>query len=145
MIIKSWFGLEYDSNNSLGFEFRANDTSTNPKARMHASGTTILSTPDDNVGTGNWQMLTLRVRDGYASAYVDGVLDGSTAWFHPGKNLITGASLGRSITASGPNTTVDEATFSTVARSADWLSASYQNQKPNSTYLNFEVLSVPSV
>jgi 3D (Asp-Asp-Asp) domain-containing protein len=139
---KSWLGLEYDSNNSLGFEFRANDASP-PLARMFASGSTILSTPDDNVGTGNWQMLTLRVKDGYASAYVDGVLDGSTAWFHPGKNLITGTSLGRSITASGPNTTVDEATFSTVARSADWLSASFHNQKPNSTYVNFGSLVGP--
>ena len=83
---KSWFGLEYDSNDSLGFELRANDTSP-PLARMHASGTTILSTPDDNVGTGNWQMLTLRVRDGNASVYVDGVLDGSTSWFHPEKSL----------------------------------------------------------
>jgi hypothetical protein len=139
---KSWLGLEYDSNNSLGIEFRANDASP-PLARMFASGSTILSTPDDNVGTGNWQMLTLRVKDGYASAYIDGVLDGSTAWFHPGKNLLTGASLGRSITASGPNTTVDEATFSTVARSADWLSASFHNQKPNSTYVNFGSLVGP--
>ena len=139
---KSWLGLEYDSNNSLGIEFRANDASP-PLARMFASGSTILSTPDDNVGTGNWQMLTLRIRDGYASTYVDGVLDGSTAWFHPGKNLITGTSLGRSITASGPNTTVDEATFSTVARSADWLSASFHNQKPNSAYLNFGSLVGP--
>ena len=134
--------MEYDSNNSLGIEFRANDASP-PLARMFASGSTILSTPDDNVGTGNWQMLTLRIRDGYASTYVDGVLDGSTAWFHPGKNLITGTSLGRSITASGPNTTVDEATFSTVARSADWLSASFHNQKPNSAYLNFGSLVGP--
>src|SRR6056300_36116 len=42
-----------------------------------------------------------------------------------------------------PNFTFDEATFSTVARSATWLNASYDNQKPSSTYLNFGTLVGP--
>ena len=39
--------------------------------------------------------------------------------------------------------TFDEATFSTIPRTADWLSASYNNQKPSSTYLNFGNLVGP--
>ena len=134
--------MEYDSNDLLGIELRAKGASDS-LALSYANGTSILSTPDDNVSTGNWQMLTVRIKDGNASVYVDGVQDENATWFHPGKNLITGASLGRAITASGPNTTVDEATFSTVARSADWLFASYHNQKANSAYLNFGNLVGP--
>ena len=85
-------------------------------------------------------MLTLKIKKGYASVYVDGTLDGTASWFHPGRKSITGLGLGRGIIGTynnGPDCTVDEATFSTVGRSAAWLSASYHNQKPNSTYVNF--------
>ena len=139
-----WFGLEYDSNNSDSVRLEANNASP-PKANGFGQGLSITN-PNDNVGSGNWQMLTLRIKDGYASIYVDGVLDGSSSWFHPGKNKITGLGVGRGIIGNhngGPNPTVDEATFSNVGRSADWLSASYHNQKPNSTYLNFGNLVGP--
>ena len=63
---KYWFGLEYDSNNSKGIGIRTNDTSP-PNVRAVANGTTIIGTPNDNVGSGNWQMLSLKVKDGYAS------------------------------------------------------------------------------
>ena len=99
---------------------------------------------DDNVGTGNWQMLTLTLSKGYASVYVDGVLDGTNKFYFPGKKIITGLSIGRGFGNNhGPNTTIDEATFAKVGRSSEWISASYQNQKPNSTYLNFGTLVGP--
>ena len=141
---REWFGLEYDSNNSDSVRLEANNASP-PKANAYGNGLSITN-PNDNVGTGNWQMLILRIKDGYASIYVDGTLDGSASWFHPGRNLITGLGLGRGILGpynGGPDCTVDEATFSTVARSADWLSASFHNQKPNSAYLNFGSLVGP--
>ena len=139
---KYWFGLEYDSNNSKGIGIRTNDTSP-PNVRAVANGTTIIATPNDNVGSGNWQMLSLTVKDGYASLYVDGSLDGTAAWFHPGKNAISGLSLARGITSAGPDATIDEATFSKVARTSNWLTASFNNQKPNSAYLNFGNLLGP--
>ena len=88
-------------------------------------------------------MLTLVVKNGYASLYVDGILDGSVAWYYPGLASITKLAIGRGISDAGPGTTFDEATFSTVGRSSDWLLASYDNQKPSSTYLNFGTLLGP--
>ena len=103
-----------------------------------------LSDTNDNAGTGNWQMLTLTLSKGYASVYVDGVLDGTTKFYFPGKKTITGLSIGRGFGNNhGPNTTIDEATFAKVGRSSQWISASYQNQKPNSNYLNFGNLVGP--
>ena len=76
--------------------------------------------------------------------YVDGVLDGTgNSWFFPGLNTVTGLSLGKGPNSSGPDATFDEATFSSVPRSADWLLASYNNQKQSSTYLNFDSLVGP--
>ena len=88
-------------------------------------------------------MLSFVLRDGTGHLYVNGVLDGSTAWYYPGINKVTKLSLGRGTENSGPDSTFDEATFSTVGRSVTWLLASYQNQKPSSTYLNFDSLVGP--
>ena len=86
----------------------------------------------------------LTLSKGHASVYVDGVLDGTTKFYFPGKKTITGLSIGRGFGNNhGPNTTIDEATFAKVGRSSQWISASYQNQKPNSNYLNFGNLVGP--
>ena len=72
-----------------------------------------ITNPNDSVGTGNWHMLTLKIKKGYASVYVDGTLDGTASWFHPGRKSITGLGLGRGIIGTynnGPDCTVDEAT-----------------------------------
>ena len=63
---------------------------------------------------------------------------------HPVENPL-GLGLGRGFGTynNGPDCTVDEATFSSVSRSADWLTASYHNQKPNSDYLDFGNLLGP--
>jgi hypothetical protein len=148
---KDWFGLEYNNNttNSLRLE---PDTSSPanahafsyPSTEFSNAGYSLgLNTPNDNAVTGNWQMLTLLVKDGYASLFVDGTLDGAATWYHPGLVSVTGLAMGRGTSDVGPNTTIDEATFSTVGRSAAWLSASFHNQKPSSTYLNFGSLIGP--
>ena len=51
--------------------------------------------------------------------------------------------IGRGTDDSGADITFDEATFSTVSRSADWLLASFNNQKQSSDYLNFDSLVGP--
>ena len=51
--------------------------------------------------------------------------------------------MARGITSAGPDATIDEATFSKVARNSNWLTASFNNQKPNSAYLNFGNLVGP--
>ena len=103
-----------------------------------------VSDPNDNVGSGNWHMLSVTSENGKMNFYVDGVLDGTgNSWFFPGLNTVTGLSLGKGPNSSGPDATFDEATFSSVPRSADWLLASYNNQKQSSTYLNFDSLVGP--
>ena len=103
-----------------------------------------LTDPNDNVGTGNWQMLTLSIKDGKMNLYVDGVQDGTAnKWYFLGKDFVTGLSLGRGSLDGGPDAVFDEATFSTVGRSSSWISASFNNQKPNSSYLNFGTLVGP--
>ena len=91
-------------------------------------------------------MLTLVIEDGYASIYIDGTLDGTTGWYHPGLDTISVLAIGRGTADSGADITFDEATFSTIPRSANWLVASYNNQKPDQSsnpYLNFETLIGP--
>ena len=89
-----------------------------------------LTDPNDNVGTGNWQMLTLSIKDGKMNLYVDGVQDGTAnKWYFLGKDFVTGLSLGRGSLDGGPDAVFDEATFSTVGRSSSWISASFNNQK----------------
>ena len=148
---KDWFNLAYDNNESEVLRLSTNDLyrslnrSLRHSPRFKRSPTVWqLDDTDDNVGTGNWQMLTLTLSKGYASVYVDGVLDGTNKFYFPGKKIITGLSIGRGFGNNhGPNTTIDEATFAKVGRSSEWISASYQNQKPNSTYLNFGTLVGP--
>ena len=80
--------------------------------------------------------------------YVNGTEESSsqnTSFYH-GKDTISGIALGRGFTPGSPRTTFDEATFSTVKRSADWVVASFNNQKPDQSsnpYLNFETLNGP--
>ena len=92
-------------------------------------------------GNGNWRNYTATVKDGYLQFYVDGATSGSAIKFYPGKDEISALSLGRALLANGPDGTIDEATFSTIGRSSAWITASYQNQKPDqgsNNYLNFE-------
>ena len=143
---KDWLNIAYDNNESEVLRL-STDASTNPKVKAFFKRSPAewqLSDTNDNAGTGNWQMLTLTLSKGYASVYVDGVLDGTTKFYFPGKKTITGLSIGRGFGNNhGPNTTIDEATFAKVGRSSQWISASYQNQKPNSNYLNFGNLVGP--
>ena len=105
----------------------------------------ILSTPDDNVGTGNWQMLTLRMKDGYASVYIDGVLDGSTKfYFHPGRKSYNRHPL---VGAFGNNRSKHHRGRSHLFQSWSFRRLALcqlSQSKPNSTYLNFGIWSVPS-
>ena len=96
---------------------------------------------------GTWKFVSVAISNGEAKCYINGASEsGSTEWFFPGKDTISGIALGRGFTTGSPRTTFDEATFSTVARSAAWISASYNNQKPDQSsnpYLNFETLVGP--
>ena len=49
----------------------------------------------------------------------------------PGLDTISKLAIGRGTADGGADITFDEATFSTIPRSADWLLASYNNQKPD--------------
>ena len=122
------------------------ETSNSTSGTSMASATErqYLGTPNlagnDNVGD-NRHMVT--IEDGYFNYYLDGSVVGSANFGtspvlkpYPTSQLVE-------IPGAGPDGTVDEATFSTVDRSAEWISASYNNQKPSSAYLNFETLVGP--
>ena len=142
---KHFFGMEYN-NDASNYLYVVGGTASANKARVWvaggSTGFTGISTPTTTL-SGGWQMLTLVINNGYAQVYVDGTADGSSAWYHPGLDAVSGLAIGRGTADAGPDATFDEATFSTVPRTADWLLASYNNQKPSSTYLNFGSLSGP--
>ena len=144
---KDFFGLEYNDDAGHYTRLEANNASP-AKANMFvnggSSGFSGITNPNDALG--GWQMLSLVIKDGYASIYVDGTLDGTSSWYHPGLDTISKIAIGRGTADSGADFSFDEATFSTSGRSADWLLASYNNQKPDqgsNPYLNFESLSGP--
>ena len=142
---KHFFGMEYN-NDASNYLYVVGGTASANKARVWVAGGSTgfagISTPTTTL-SGGWQMLTLVINNGYAQVYVDGTADGSSAWYHPGLDAVSGLAIGRGTADAGPDATFDEATFSTAPRTADWLLASYNNQKPSSTYLNFGSLLGP--
>ena len=97
-------------------------------------------------GNGSWRQVAVIIKDGYFSYYMDGAKVGTSTWHFPGFQILSELALGRKTDANGPAGSVDEASFSTVARSAAWISASYNNQKTDQSsnpYLNFEALNGP--
>ena len=143
---KHFFGMEYN-NDASNYLYVVGGTASANKARVWVAGGSTgfagISTPTTTL-SGGWQMLTLVINNGYAQVYVDGTADGSSAWYHPGLDAVSGLAIGRGTADAGPDATFDEATFSTAPRTADWLLASYNNQKPSSTYLNFGSLLRPN-
>ena len=145
---KDFWGIGYnnDPTHFGKMEFGTNDKD-HARFRVTGGTTGFGGFNSTNISlNGGWKMLTLVIKDGYATTYVDTSTDTSSLWYHPGLDSITGLSIGRGIDDAGPSTTFDEATFSTVARSAAWISASYNNQKPDQSsnpYLNFGSLDGP--
>ena len=135
---KDFWGIGYN-NDSTHFGKMEFGTTGKDHARFRVSGGTTgfggFSSTNISLN-GGWKMLTLVIKDGYATTYVDTSTDTSSLWYHPGLDSITGLSIGRGIDDAGPSTTFDEATFSTVARSAAWITTSYNNQKPVSSTLS---------
>ncbi|NDH00332.1 MAG: DUF2341 domain-containing protein, partial [Opitutae bacterium] len=97
-------------------------------------------------GNGSWRQVVVIIKDGYFSYYLDGSKVGSSTWHFPGLQTLSELALGRKTDANGPAGSVDEASFSSVTRSATWIAASYNNQKTDQSsnpYLNFETLNGP--
>lgn len=93
----------------------------------------IYGQQDTGVSTdGSFHRLTLRSTSGLCEFFLDGVLKNSQAQFSPS---IGSTNLLISIPGYNPATcTVDEVRWSTVARSADWETCSWRNQKSSSTF-----------
>ncbi|NCZ64597.1 MAG: DUF2341 domain-containing protein, partial [Cellvibrionales bacterium] len=141
---KDFFAVEYNDDSNYNLRFQADNASPSHvelKVTGGSKGTLTLSDANDDLS--GWNMLSLVIKDGYASIYIDGTVDGSTDWYFPGLDTISKLAIGRGTDDSGAEITFDEATFSTVPRTADWLLASFDNQKPSSTYLNFGSLLGP--
>ena len=83
---KDFWGIEYNQDNThLGkMEF---GTSTKNKARFRVSGgSTGFGGINDTAAAldSSWKMISLVIKDGYATTYVNTSSDGSTEWYHPG-------------------------------------------------------------
>ena len=113
-------GLEYNNDGSRWAALTTDGSSPRNARFVVAPG--ILTMEDTSDSLTGWHMLTLVVKQGTASLYVDGVQDGTSTWLFQGLDKITSLSIGRGTgdasTDGGPDATFDEATFSTVPRTA---------------------------
>ena len=83
------------------------------------SGSTLLE-------SNRWYHVAYTNQNGTGKLYVNGVLDGTASG-----DAITLASIqAMSMSSQGGDIDVDEARISSVARSANWIKMSYENQKP---------------
>ena len=94
---KHFFGMEYN-NDASNYLYVVGGTASANKARVWVAGGSTgfagISTPTTTL-SGGWQMLTLVINNGYAQVYVDGTADGSSAWYHPGLDTVSGLAIGR--------------------------------------------------
>ena len=144
---KKLLGFEYDNDdNHFGYLSVDSQTPSRPKAYVKKDGSNEMAIQNSDDSLSGWKMVTFVIREGTAYLYVNGVLDGSSVWYYPGLEKVTKLALGRGTNDGGADSTFDEATFSTIGRSVDWLLASYRNQKPDQSsnpYLNFGNLVGP--
>ena len=100
---KHFFGMEYN-NDASNYLYVVGGTASANKARVWvaggSTGFTGISTPTTTL-SGGWQMLTLVINNGYAQVYVDGTADGSSAWYHPGLDAVSGLAIGRGTADAG--------------------------------------------
>ena len=138
---KSWLGLALDGSYSTDLL----TSSSNPvSVEVNSSIGFSHTNANQSVGSGNWHMIAATHDAGKFNLYLDGVQRGNAdSWFFPGLSTVSSLSVGMGINQAGPDAVVDEAMFSTVGRSAGWISASYQNQQPISSYLNYGSLIGP--
>ena len=136
-----FWGLEYNSDSGTKLRLQPAATGDFPVVRFARTGQaeeTVMWSSSTDIADGVWRYISVVIDDGETKIYVNGAAENGTEhWFFPGLDQISGIAVGRGISSGSPNLTFDEATFSTVGRSAAWLSASFHNQKPSSTYLNF--------
>ena len=90
----------------------------------------------------NWFHLVASVGNSEAKVFVNGVQDGNTTSFNSGLP-ITGIRIGRGWDHGSPGSTIDEMTFSASTRNAEWVKATYENQKADPTYLSFSNFQGP--
>ena len=142
-----FWGLEYNSDSGTKLRLQPAATGGFPVVRFARTGQaeeTVMWSSSTDIADGVWRYISVVIDDGETKIYVNGAAENGTEhWFFPGLDQISGIAVGRGISSGSPNLTFDEATFSTVGRSAAWLSASFHNQKPSSTYLNFGSLIGP--
>jgi hypothetical protein len=91
---------------------------------------------------GSWHFLTATMNkpENKVRLYIDGVLQASNTW--TAAAAIENFSVGYALQRAGNNidATIDELRLSTVARSADWINASYVNQGANGTFCTYEMV-----
>jgi hypothetical protein len=143
---RNWCGIEVGAGNHLRLELDA-DT---PQGHLNLFFTGIpggssIGDPDDTIEDGAWHVLGLTGSSAANASrlYVDGAQDGGTGtWAASGaaSGLKVGASwAGAYINSVG--TTIDEARFSKVARSDDWMQAENDTQAQNGTFTTYGSMS----
>jgi len=103
---------------------------------------------------GGWHHLVLELPSGNTvnsiKMYLDGVLEtatysGGTTVLNTSTANITVGSIPGALGAANWTGSVDEARISKIARSADWITAEYNNQKSPSTFSTIGVSTTPTI
>ena len=113
----------------------------NATTNATAVSTAVVNDGQFHLVCGTWDGSTVRV-------FVDGVQSGSTAFSGSLRSGMTNSAfIGRmeTTTANYFPGTLDEVRLSQTARSANWIKASYDNQKPGSTLLTVAPATTPDL
>ena len=144
--ICSILSKDYSGGNNRVWQFRVNAGKVEFIPFNATTNATAISAMNVNDGQfhhvcGTWDGSTVRV-------YLDGILSGTTAFAGSLRTGQTNAAyIGRMQTATAnyfPGT-LDEVRLSQSARSANWIKASYDNQKPASTFLTAYSATTPDL
>ena len=113
----------------------------NASSNATAASSTVVNDNQFHHLCGTWDGTTIRM-------YVDGTLKGSTAFsgfLKPNQSNKAFIGRGENLTPNYFTGSIDEVRLSPVARSADWIRATFDNQKPAATFLTAGTPTAPDL
>lgn len=128
---------------SAGITHFKTDNGLRLKAQIHSAGTILSSS--NLIAVGSWFYAAYTIA-GNASTdfkiFVDGAPIGSAAGST--NNLLTDVNLAREYNGRYLNAIMDEVRISSVARSTNWIWATYQNIASNAAFASYGAITIPS-
>jgi len=136
---KDWMGMEAGAGNHCRMEVDSGDTPNFYPTGLPGMG--AVSDAGTDMADSNWHLIavTISASSNMVRLFVDGEQDGS-ATTSAETGTVTEWRVGSSTDGSylsSIDSDIDEARFSTVARSTNWIWASYSNQVSGSTFCSY--------